>query len=276
MSTRTWDLLATPLEAEDSPWELFHENSKNTPYDRTMPESTAQAYMAQMTESLVFEGFSEVKLPDVALPPTSLLEAMAGIAAGGDLEPGPITLDAASALLKYGCGALNRDANGGPLRKPRSVHSEGLLFAVELYLQIVRVPGLKPGLYHYYPPSHSLHLVRTGDLSQKLAAGLPQASWLQDAAMTVFVTAMPERSVLRYGDRGYRYVLLECGGVVQNLNLAAAALDLKCANTGEFCDGEIDDVLDFDGLSISTFYVVGIGKASADAERTAQSGRTAK
>jgi SagB-type dehydrogenase family enzyme len=73
---------------------------------------------------------------------------------------------------------------------------------------------------------------------------------------------MPERSVFRYGDRGYRFALLEAGAVVQNLNLAAAALGLHCTNAGEFFDSEVDDVLDFDGLSISTLYAVGIGKTS--------------
>ena len=265
MSAQAWELLATPQEVEDSAWELFHENSKITHYDRAMTEAAASAYLAQIPEALPFDGLPQVKLPESGLPPVLLAEAMARSAEARELEQGSIPVEAAAALLRYACGAAGGAGEGE--RRRRSVVSEGLLFPLELFVHSSRVAGLAPGLYHYSSPGNSLRLLRAGDHSQKFAAALLNAQWAQAAALTVFIAAIPERSVFRYGDRGYRFVLLEAGGVLQNLNLAAAALDLACANTGEFCDGEIDDVLDFDGLSISALYVVGVGKASSNANK---------
>jgi SagB-type dehydrogenase family enzyme len=258
VSTRAWDLLATPQAIEDAAWELFHENSKLTSHDPVMSEAVANAYMAQIPESLVFEGYPEVNLPEnCELPPILLSEALKRDNVTLELEPSVLALETITALLKYGYGALDNTEG----RRRRSVYSAGSLFPLELFAHIVRVAGLEPGLYHYYSPANSLRLLRKGNHSQKIAAAFVDPRCVQAAALTVFIAVVPERSVFRYGDRGYRFALLEAGAVVQNLNLAAASLDLRCANAGEFFDNEIDDVLDFDGLSVSTLYSMGIGKA---------------
>jgi SagB-type dehydrogenase family enzyme len=270
MNSLAWEMVTMPQMAEDSAWELFHENSKITRFDRVMTESVANACMAQMPESLIFEGFPEVKLPEVALPAISLWEAMSRETVTVELEPCLLNLNTVAALLRCAYGVAESDAES--VRRRRSVHSAGGLFPLELFIHSVRVDGLGPGLYHYYPPANCLRALRKGDQSQKLAAGFLDARCVQASAITVFIAAMPERSVFRFGDRGYRFALLEAGAVVQNLNLAAAALDLHCANAGEFFDSEIDDVLDFDGLSISTLYAVGIGKTSRSANEGAGNG----
>lgn len=265
-SSVAWEMVATPQVPEDSAWEFFHENSKLTHYDRVMTESTANAYLTQVPESLIFEGFREVKLPEGVLPPVPLWEAIARETVTLEMEPCSLSLDTAAALLRCAYGVPGSAPETESARRRRSVHSAGGLFPLELFIHSVRVDGLGAGLYHYYPPAHCLRALRKGDQSQKLAAGfatgLLDGRWVQAAALTVFIAAMPERSVFRYGDRGYRFALLEAGAVVQNLNLAAAALGVHCANAGEFFDSEVDDVLDFDGLSISTLYAVGIGKTS--------------
>ena len=274
MSTKAWDFLVTAQQEEDSVWELFHENSKITSQDQLMTAGMASAYMAQMPESLMFDGYPEVALPTAAaLPPLSLHDAIVRATVTEALEPCALPLDAAAALLRFAYGVAEPTRDPESVRPRRTVHSAGSLFPLELFVHSARVAGLAPGLYHYHPPGNLLRLLRKGDQSQKLAAGFLDARCVQAAAMTIFIAAVPERSVIRYGERGYRFVLLEAGAVVQNLNLAAAALGLHCANAGEFFDSEIDDVLDLDGLTISTVYAVGIGTASGDAENLARNGR---
>jgi SagB-type dehydrogenase family enzyme len=229
-----------------------------------MSEAVASAYLTQIPESLVFEGYPEVKLPeDCGLPPIFLSEAMERDNVTSELKPSFLSLETVTALLRYGYGVApdNREAPKSGRRR-RSVYSAGSLFPLELFAHIVRVAGLEPGLYHYYSPGNSLRLLRKGNHSQKIARAFVDPRCVQAAALTVFIAAVPERSVFRYGDRGYRFTLVEAGAVVQNLNLAAASLDLRCANVGDFFDNEIDDALDFDGLSISTLYSVAIGRAS--------------
>lgn len=78
--------------------------------------------------------------------------------------------------------------------------------------------------------------------------------------MIVFITAIFERSVFKYGDRGYRFIFLEAGHVAQNMNLVCAALGLGCVNIGGFFDREIDDLLDLDGITHSTLYMLALGR----------------
>jgi SagB-type dehydrogenase family enzyme len=140
------------------------------------------------------------------------------------------------------------------------VHSAGSLFPLELFLHASRVAGLNSGVYHFNPPGDNLRFLRGGDQSQKLAPALMDGRLAQTAALIVFIAAMPERCVFRYGDRGYRFALLEAGAVVQNLNLIAGALGLACVNIGEYFDRQIDNILNLDGLTISILYMVAIGK----------------
>jgi len=188
-----------------------------------------------------------------------------------------VSLQAAAALLRFSYGKISYGTPGNhpadTPRGPRVVHSAGSLFPLEIFLHASRVAGLNSGIYHYNPPGNNLRFLRGGDQSQKLAPALMDGRLAQTAALIVFIAAMPERCVFRYGDRGYRFALLEAGAVVQNLNLIAGALGLACVNVGEYFDRQIDNILNLDGLTISTLYMVAIGKpAGAEA---AQGGRGA-
>jgi SagB-type dehydrogenase family enzyme len=86
-----------------------------------------------------------------------------------------------------------------------------------------------------------------------------QPELAQGASLIIFLTAIFERSTFKYGERGYRFILLEAGHVAQNLNLVANALGLGCANIGGYFDREIDDLLELDGVTHSTIYMIAIG-----------------
>jgi SagB-type dehydrogenase family enzyme len=261
MSSTSWRLIAGPVQQDDSPWELFHENSKATPQDFFLPDAVADVYTQQMSESLGFEAYPEVRLPNAPhVPPVPLHQALLRRSLVRELETRDVTLEMAAALLRYAYGA--DDEPPVTARRHRTVYSSGSLFPVELFLHASRVAGLNSGIYHYHPPSNGLRFVREGDQSQKLARALMDGSVVHTAALTIFVAAMPERSVFRYGDRGYRFALLEAGAVVQNLNLIAGALGLACVNIAEYFDRQVDTILNLDGLTVSTLYVVAIGNAA--------------
>jgi SagB-type dehydrogenase family enzyme len=274
MSFSAWETMATASNDEDSPWELFHENSKAAEHEAFLSDEAAEVYARQMPESLVFEGYAEVKLPAAPLfLQTPLSEAVANRPAVAELAPRPIPLEHAAALLRHAYGTAGGDASV-TARRRRTVHSEGSLFPLEIFIYSARVTGLAPGIYHFEPPADRLRFLRSGDQSQKLASCLLDGRVALNAALLIFIAAMPERSVVRYGDRGYRFALLEAGAVVQNLNLAAGALDLTCRNLGEFYDRRIDEVLNLDGLTISTLYAASIGKPAEP--EAAHAGRETK
>src|SRR6266487_4438269 len=132
------------------------------------------------------------------------------------------------------------------------------------------VEGLAAALYHFNPALRSASLLRPGDSSRQIATALAQPALAIDTAALVFITAIFERAVFKYGNRGYRFTLLEAGHVAQNLNVAATALGLGCVNIGAFTDQEIDDFLGLDGMTHATLYLVSIGQAASEAEEAAE------
>jgi len=67
----------------------------------------------------------------------------------------------------------------------------------------------------------------------------------------------------KYGDRGYRYILLEAGHVMQNLNLACTSLGLGSCNIGGFFDDELAGLLGLPVAQEAVLYAVAIGMPAA-------------
>ena len=67
------------------------------------------------------------------------------------------------------------------------------------------------------------------------------------------------RSRFKYGQRGYRFALLEAGHLAQNVLLAAEALDLGAAPIGGFYDRQLAEFLEIDGVNEGPLYVIPIG-----------------
>jgi len=73
------------------------------------------------------------------------------------------------------------------------------------------------------------------------------------------VSAIFFRSVFKYGERGYRFVLLEAGHVMQNALLAARGQDLAAVPIGGYVDREVDRAVALDGLHESVVYCMLLG-----------------
>jgi len=54
--------------------------------------------------------------------------------------------------------------------------------------------------------------------------------------------------------------LMECGHIAQNLYLISEAMRLKCCAIGGFVDEEFNKLLDIQGQSEKTMYLMAIGK----------------
>ncbi len=82
--------------------------------------------------------------------------------------------------------------------------------------------------------------------------------------VVVVVTAVRDRTMWKYGQRGYRHVLLDAGHVGQNLYLVATALGLGPVGIGGFFDGELGALLALPDDE-EPFYVVCIGQPAPEA-----------
>ena len=248
---------------EDRVWELFHENSKLSRYDSGLYGHEILERIKRLHESLPFEGYPAVPLPRETAPlKLSLADAITTRVSVRDMRPSQLTLKQAGTLLRHAYG-VTREGSGSFPRSLRVVPSGGALYPLEIFFHSARIKGLRAGLYHYNPSESRVRLLREGDETRRIAKAMVQTEVALNAALIVFITAFFERSVFKYKDRGYRFVLLEAGHVAQNLNLVSNALGLGALNIGGFFDREIDDFLGLDGVTHSTIYMVAIGKPAA-------------
>jgi SagB-type dehydrogenase family enzyme len=94
-------------------------------------------------------------------------------------------------------------------------------------------------------------------------------AWAAEASVVLVLSAVCARSTAKYGDRGYRYLLLEAGHVAQNVVLAATGLGLGVVNLGGFLDDELSGLLKLDPESETVLYGAAVGQPSS-ADRTAR------
>lgn len=261
MSVRKWNQLALPEEEGGQAWSLFHENSKTSRYDSMLSDEAIVARMREMKNSLPYVRCPAIPLPTTYSPLTSTLgEAILNRVTARAMEPVTLSLESVATLLHHAYGVTRNNADGRYPRPFRTVPSGGALYPLEIYLHSASIAGLKAGLYHYDPSQNNLRLLRAGDESTRLSEHLVQRNIVREAAMLIFITALFERSTFKYGNRGYRMVLLEAGHVGQNLSLVAGGLGLGCVSIAGYFDRGIDDFLDLNGVTHSTIYMFGIGR----------------
>lgn len=263
MEREQWqDILLSPGN-EDHIWELFHENSKLGQYHQAPADQEVLARMNELHESLPYEGYPVVDLPRSRTTlDINLGRAIINRVSALKMSPSPLTLEQLGTLLHYAYG-VTRDNKGTKFpRAFRVVPSGGALYPLEVYFHSAHIVGLEAGLYHYNPSRNNLRLLQKGDANQRISEAMtqPNIPIALGASLIIFITAIFERSVFKYGERGYRFVLLEAGHVAQNINLVSHALGLGCLNIGGFFDRQIDDLLCLDGVTHSTVYLVVIGK----------------
>lgn len=125
----------------------------------------------------------------------------------------------------------------------RTAPSAGALYPLDVYVVAGAVAGLSAGIYSYGPRKHELHRIAEGDARGKLSnAALGQSSINNAAAILVF-SAVYDRVMVKYGERGIRYVHMEAGHAAQNVHLQAVSLDLGTVVIGAFRDEQVRAVL---------------------------------
>jgi SagB-type dehydrogenase family enzyme len=142
----------------------------------------------------------------------------------------------------------------------RSAPSAGATYPIEVYAFADRVSGLAPGIYHYLPEGHRIKLVKAGPHGGSLAEACLGQSMPEEAALSLVLTAVPERTTSKYGDRGIRYIQLEAGHVSQNICLQCASLGLGAVPIGAYDDRRLDRLIGIDGEEEMSLYVNSIGR----------------
>ncbi len=146
----------------------------------------------------------------------------------------------------------------------RNVPSAGGRNALETFLYIRRVEGLKEGLYRFLPLEHKLLVVSLAeddaDLEAKICGQFSTVGVANSAAVVFIWTAVYERMEYMFGERAYRYIYLDAGHVCQNLYLAAQTQKIKVCALGAFDDEVLNSHLGLDGKNQFVVYGAGVGK----------------
>lgn len=79
------------------------------------------------------------------------------------------------------------------------------------------------------------------------------------APITILLTAMFRRTIYKYGNRGYRFILTESGHLLQNIALLSTSYGMGTCDIGGYEDDEINEMLGIDGMTESVIGEVALG-----------------
>jgi len=128
----------------------------------------------------------------------------------------------------------------------RTAPSAGALYPLEIYIVAGRVKDFSAGIYKYRPHENELAKIVDGDKRTEVCRASLNQSSISNAAAVIVFCAVYERTTVKYGERGIRYVYIEVGHAVQNVYLQAVSLNLGTLVIGAFNDNELKNVMNFD------------------------------
>lgn len=228
---------------------LFHQSSKDRlgkgrvriPFDSSLwPESWKRV------EYKEYPRFDAMPLLDTKSG--NVAAAIASRASKRDFAQRPITIEQLSTLLKYSCGITRTDGE----KKLRAQPSGGARYPIEVYpIVFVGTDAYPAGVHHYNVRDHSLEVLWRREFSKDDIAQLFSYDWAQGASIAFVLTAVFDRNQRKYGERGYRQILIEAGAIVQNAYLLAQEMGLSCCAIDAVNEFNIEKLLDIDGTTES-------------------------
>ena len=232
--------------------EIYHENSK-------IASDAPGMYQSAESSQVAADGFKRYSHASFHTLPSPVNELHASL--GNVIRErrsircytsDVLELNTLSSLIHHTFGLVS----GTPRRR---VPSAGALGPLELYIVARRVEKLEVGTYHYNVRQHGLCQIATGDTSVGLAKAVFIAEAVETCAVVAILTGVFGRSKIKYGERAYRFALLEAGHVMQNLCLTATALGLGACPIGGFVDDDLNELLGIDGVDEAVLYTATVG-----------------
>lgn len=105
------------------------------------------------------------------------------------------------------------------------------------------VKDIPNGIYKYKPNGYELARVAEGDKRSELCIAALEQDWIKSSAAIIVLSAAYERTTIKYGERGKRYVPMEIGHAAQNIYLQAVSLNLGTVVVGAFDDSKVKRIM---------------------------------
>lgn len=255
---------------------MYHENSKiNRSSEHLLTESIAE-FTSNIDElrrstsaAKTYPGSARVQLSDVRSVPkvnqplNVVLSRRRSVRA---YAPKALSLPNLTALLEHAdgvTGQLRDPVHAEIVQSVRAAPSGGALYPIEVYVVALNVDGLSAGVYHYHPVQRCLEVLRLGDFSEQIGSlvltGQPQLT----AAAVIVLTGRWNLPLRKYGERGYRVLLLDAGHVAQNILLVATALGIGACPVAGFHDDALARELGVDAQEEPVLYTLTLGHPPA-------------
>lgn len=173
-----------------------------------------------------------------------------------------ISQEELSTILFYSGGVTGeyRQTEGKPQMNLYAYPSAGGLRPLHMYVFITNVDNINSGIYYYNPIENSLKVIKYGFTSNDFKEITGSANLAHNASFVIYILGMVYLTGYKYGDRGYRFMLLEAGHLAQNLYLTSTAIGAGAVASGGFLDGEILELLNLGDTDMFVLYEVIVGK----------------
>jgi len=250
----------------------FHENTKLT-------SATARRY-GEHVKWIASQEYFVTKMahayksyparPKLALPPVNqatgidLESVIRGRRTVRNFSGEPITLEKIARILfhAYGItGSIPIPHSPHVEQKLRAVPSAGALYPLEIYPVILKSQEIKPGIYHYNVAEHSLEEIKPGNYGEEIGEMCFAKPFIDidTSSLVLLLSAVFDRMLFKYQDRGYRFILIEAGHVAQNVSLLCHGMGMGSVLIGGFLDDALGDLVGLDCDYESIIYPIIIG-----------------
>ena len=251
--------------------ELYHENTKlhpQTAQDMIAAGNFSKSDLQAMSRAYKqYPNFPRIKLPaieDIPQSSRSFDEVVSSRRSVRDFADLELSMNDLSKLLHQSYGVTGELPGKNDFKQElRSSPSAGALYPAEIYIAVRKVSGVEPGIYHYNVPNHELELLVPGDPTEQIQEVCCGQEYVRQTSIVILMSGVLARTKLKYGERGYRYALLDIGHLGQNIYLSCTALDLAIMTTCGFYDDEANQLLRIDGVDEAVMYVAFIGMRQA-------------
>ena len=142
----------------------------------------------------------------------------------------------------------------------RSYPSAGARYPLEIYIISLALEGLDRHVYHYNVKENCLEDLLVNVTNEWILKCTGDEKWILDSNFLVIITGVPDRSRIKYGERGFRFMLIEAGHLAQNIIISSGFEDLVACSLGGFIENEIISLLDIANVKEYPLYMIIVGK----------------
>jgi SagB-type dehydrogenase family enzyme len=175
-----------------------------------------------------------------------------------DFKNQAISLSELAAILKNSYGLSGEFNTGFGIQHLRTVPSGGALYPLEIYVLANKIEDLDQALYHYRIGRSSLEKIK--DLDAVFFDKIAKDWMLTSPPPTIIIiSGVLARTMIKYKERAYRYVLMEAGMLGMNITLLCESIGFSTVMIGGYIDDETNMLIGLDGINEMALLPIAIG-----------------